>query len=116
MVERRLAWLAGFVLIWGGLILTKLVALQIVHHQDYVKKARARQEQVVELHAQRGAILDRTGHPLAMSVPTESVFVDPLKVPELEVAADLLARELHLDRAELSQRMQTAHDNHRGFL
>jgi len=116
MVERRLAWLAGFVLIWGGLILTKLVALQIVHHQDYVRKARARQEQVVELPAQRGAILDRTGHPLAMSVPTASVFVDPLKVPELEVASDLLARELHLDRAELSQRMQAAHDNHRGFL
>ena len=27
--------------------------------------------------APRGQIFDRTGHPLAMSVPTESVSVDP---------------------------------------
>jgi cell division protein FtsI (penicillin-binding protein 3) len=116
MVERRLVWLAGIVLIWGGAIFGKLVALQVVHHQEYVTKARARQEEVVELRAQRGAILDRTGHPLAMSVPTESVFVDPLKVPSMELDSDLLAHELHLDPAELYRRIRTAHDNHRGFL
>ena len=77
MVERRLIWLAGIVLVWGGAILVKLVSLQVVHHQDYVRKARARQEETVPLRAQRGAILDRTGHPLALSVPTES-FAFPL--------------------------------------
>jgi cell division protein FtsI (penicillin-binding protein 3) len=116
MVERRLAWLAGIVLIWGGAILYKLVTLQVVDHREYVKKARARQEQVVEIRSPRGAILDRTGHPLAMSVPTASVFVDPLKLPAMDLDTDLLARELHLDRAELRQRMEAAHDNHRGFL
>lgn len=116
MVERRLTWLAGIVLVWGGAIFVKLVALQVVHHQEYVKKARARQEEVVKLRAQRGAILDRTGHPLAMSVPTESVSVDPLKVPSLQVDSDLLAHELHLDPAEVFQRIDTAHDSRRGFL
>jgi cell division protein FtsI (penicillin-binding protein 3) len=116
MVERRLIWLAAFVLLWGGAIFAKLVSLQVVHHQEYVRKARARQEQVVPVRAPRGAILDRAGHPLAMSVPTESVFVDPLKVPELETDTDLLARELHLDRGELLERMQKAYDRRRGFL
>jgi cell division protein FtsI (penicillin-binding protein 3) len=116
MVERRLIWLAGIVLVWGGAILVKLVSLQVVHHQDYVRKARARQEETVPLRAQRGAILDRTGHPLAMSVPTESIFVDPLKLPALEFDSQLLARELHLDPAELYGRIKTAYDNHRGFL
>ena len=116
MVERRLAVLAGLVLVWGGTIFGKLVALQVVHHQEYVKKARARQEQIVPRRAQRGAILDRSGHPLAMSVPVESVFVDPLKVPSLELDSDLLARELHLERAELYQRIKAAYDSHRGFL
>jgi len=51
-----------------------------------------------------------------MSVLTESVFVDPLKMPALELNADLLARELHLDRAELVRQIQSAHDRHRGFL
>ena len=116
MGERRLACLAGIVLIWAAAIFGKLIVLQVVHHQDYVKLARKRQEQVVEVRAPRGAILDRTGHPLAMSVPTESVYVDPLKVPSLELDSDLLARELHLDRAELYQRVKSAYDSHRGFL
>ena len=116
MVERRLIWLAGIVLVWGGAIFFKLVALQVVHHQDYVKKARARQEELVQLRAQRGAILDRTGHPLAMSVPTESVSVDPRNVPSLEFDSDLLARELHLDARDLYRRIGAAHDEHRGFL
>jgi cell division protein FtsI (penicillin-binding protein 3) len=116
MVERRLTWLAGIVLVWGGAIFVKLVALQVVHHQEYVKKARARQEEVVKLRAQRGPILDRTGRPLAMSVPTESVSVDPLKVPSLQVDSGLLARELHLDPAEVFHRIDTAHDRRRGFL
>ena len=116
MVERRLLWLAGFVLVWGGAIFVKLVALQVVHHQEYVKKARARQEEVVKLRAQRGAILDRTGHPLAMSVPTESVSVDPLKVPSLKVGSDLLAHELHLEPADVFQRIDAAHASRRGFL
>ena len=32
------------------------------------------------------------------------------------MAAEILAAELHLDRAELYGRMKLAHDNHRGFL
>jgi cell division protein FtsI (penicillin-binding protein 3) len=116
MVERRLIWLAGIVLVWGAAIFLKLFALQVVHHQDYVKKARARQEELVQLRAQRGAILDRTGHPLAMSVPTESVSVDPRNVPSLEFDSDLLARELHLDPRDLYRRIGAAHDEHRGFL
>ncbi len=116
MVERRLIWLAAIVLIWGGAIFYKLVSLQVVHHQEYVKKARARQEELVQLRAQRGAIMDRTGHPLALSVPTESVSVDPLKVPSLQFDSQVLATQLHLDPTDLFQRIHAAHDSHRGFL
>ena len=116
MVERRLTWLAGIVLIWGGAIFYNLISLQVVHHQDYVGKARARQEQVIEIPASRGAILDRSGRPLALSTRTDSVSVDPLKVPDLDVASDILARVLHTGRAELYGRMRWAYDNHRGFL
>jgi cell division protein FtsI (penicillin-binding protein 3) len=115
MVERRLIWLAGFVLLWGGAVFAKLVTLQVLHHQDYVKKARARQEEVVQLRAQRGAILDRTGHPLALSVPTEAVSVDPRNMPSLGFDSDLLARELHLPAGELFERIKAAKDEHRGF-
>ena len=116
MVDRRLAWLAGIVLLWCGAILYNLISLQVVHHREYSKLAAARQVVAVEIPAPRGTIFDRNGQPLAMSVPTESVSIDPMRAPDLGVASELLALVLHMDRADLYGKMQAAHDNHRGFL
>jgi cell division protein FtsI (penicillin-binding protein 3) len=116
MVDRRLTWLASIVLLWGGVIFYKLISLQVLHHREYARMAKARQELVIEIPGPRGTIFDRTGRPLAMSVPTESVYINPLRVPDLRIASDLLARALHLNRTELYGTMQLAYDNHRGFL
>jgi cell division protein FtsI (penicillin-binding protein 3) len=116
MVDRRLAWLAGIVLIWGAAILFNLVSLQVIHHQEYSKLATERQVVAVEIPAPRGTIFDRNGQPLAMSVPTESVSIDPLRAPDLGVASELLSLVLHMDRTALYGKMKWAHDNHHGFL
>src|SRR6185369_5255900 len=101
MVDRRLTCLAGVVLLWGAAIFGKLISLQLLRHQEYARMARARQELAVEIPGPRGTIFDRTGRPLAMSVPTDSVYINPLRVPDLEIASSLLARALHLNRSEL---------------
>jgi len=115
MVERRLTVLAAIVLIWGAAILEKLVSLQVLHHNQYLKLADSRQQLVVEIPGPRGTITDREGQPLAMSVQTESVLINPKKVPDLGVAADLLGIVLHLDRQALYEKLQDARDNGRGF-
>src|ERR1017187_3637730 len=116
MLDRRLTWVAGLVFVWGAAIFYNLIKLQIVHHQDYVQKARARQEHLIQIPAARGPILDRTGRPLAMSLSTQSVTVDPLKLPDLKLNSSLLANQLHLDEAELYGRIKATFDSHRGFL
>jgi cell division protein FtsI (penicillin-binding protein 3) len=116
MVDRRLAWLAGIVLFWGAAILFKLISLQVVHHREYSKLATANQVQVENIPAPRGTIFDRNGQPLAMSVPAESVSIDPLQAPDLGVDSELLALVLHMDRADLYGKMKWAHDNHHKFL
>jgi cell division protein FtsI (penicillin-binding protein 3) len=116
MVDRRLTWVAGIVLLWGAAILFNLISLQVIHHREYSKRATARQVVAVEISAPRGTIFDRTGQPLAMSVPTESVSIDPLRAPDLGVASELLALVLHMDRTALYGKMKWAHDNHHGFL
>ena len=113
---RRLTWLAAGALLWAALILGKLIWLQIISHSEYVRLARQQQERVVEIPAPRGSIFDRNGRPLAMSVPMESVFVNPVRVPDLQVATGLLSRLLHLNRDEFADRLQQAYEGHRGFL
>ncbi|MBV9745658.1 MAG: transpeptidase family protein [Acidobacteriia bacterium] len=116
MIDRRLTILAALFLLWGAAICGKLVSLQVIHHAQYRRMAMNRQEMNLELPGPRGTIYDRHGHPLAMSVPTESVYVNPLKVPDLQVASEILALALHVDRAELYGKMMSANENHRGFL
>jgi cell division protein FtsI (penicillin-binding protein 3) len=115
MVERRLTWLASIILLWGGAIFFKLISLQVIHHRQYVQMARARQELVVEIPAPRGTLFDRSGRVLAMSTPAETVYINPQKV-DIQVATDILAGSLHLDRVELYGDIRSAYENHRGYL
>ena len=68
-----------------------------------------------EIPAPRGTIFDRDGRPLAMSLASRSVFINPMKV-DVGVASDLLGYLLHLDRAELYLKIKQAADAHRGYL
>ena len=113
---RRLTWLAGGALVWAGLIFVKIVSLQVIHHKDYAQMARQQQQLKVEIPAPRGPIFDRTGQPLAMSIPMESVSVNPLRVPDIGVASLILARILNQDAGELRDRMRRAYEHQRGFL
>ncbi|MBM3773863.1 MAG: PASTA domain-containing protein [Acidobacteria bacterium] len=115
-VERRLAWVAGGVLLWAAILLITLLWLQVVEHGRYLRVARRQQELLVRVPAPRGSIFDRNGQPLAMSVPMQSVAVNPAKLQDPAVAADLLARLLELDRDALYARLSWARSRGRGFL
>jgi cell division protein FtsI (penicillin-binding protein 3) len=115
-MERRLTILAAILVLWGGAIFVKLLSLQVLHHREYVQLAHNREELDVAIPAPRGTVFDRHGQPLAMSVPTESVYVNPLKVPDLDVAATIMSLALHMDRSELYGKMKWAFDSQRGFL
>ena len=113
---RRVSWFALVVFLWALFVLAKLVSLQVVHHEDFVRQARRQQVRTVEIEAPRGSIYDRSGEPLAMSVSMHSVFVNPKHVPDIGVASEILAGILEIDPAKLFGRMKWALDNNRGFL
>jgi cell division protein FtsI (penicillin-binding protein 3) len=116
MVERRLIVLVVALAVWSAAIVRKLGSLQLAHHQEYARKARRRQEVPRVLPAPRGSIYDRNGEPLAMSLPTQSVTVNPLKLPDLGVAADLLEQVLHMRGSGLYDKLKQAYDRGRGYL
>lgn len=113
---KRLAWIAGVVAVWGACIFAKIILLQVVQHSTYVRLARQQQERLIEIPAPRGSIYDRTGQPLAMSVRLDSVSVNPLRVPNLEIASGILSGILEMDRTALYGRLKSAFDSGRGFL
>jgi cell division protein FtsI (penicillin-binding protein 3) len=113
---RRLKWLLRVLLVWIAIIFTRLVWLQVFRHDDLLKQAQRQQQKQKEVPALRGAIFDRDGRPLAKSLPAESIHVNPQHIPDAQVAADILAGVLGLDRAKLFERIQSAKLKGSGFL
>ena len=103
---RRLRWLLRVLLVWFAAIFGRLVWLQVIRHDDLLHMAQQQQQKQVEVPALRGTIFDRDGHPLAKSLPAESICVNPQRVPDAGVAADLLSGILGLDRGKLFERIQ----------
>ena len=112
----RLRILARICCIWGFVLLLRLVDLQVFEHENYTRLADQQQRRRVEVRAPRGEILDRNGHTLAMSLPVDSVCINPLKLADRALAAELLARVLDLDRGELLDRIESAYAAGRGFV
>ncbi len=108
----RLLFLAAAGLVWALAILFRLVQLQVVSHAEYKRFAEQQQLRTVPVDAPRGAILDRSGRPLALSVPVDSVCINPLRVPNRALAADLLAGALGVDRDDLFGKMEAAVAEH----
>ncbi len=116
LATKRVHVLVRVAFIWAALILARLIQLQVIQHPKYAEMARDQQQRVEEIKAPRGAILDRYGQRLAMSLPAESVVVDPLRVPDLPFAAEVLSKVLKLDARDLLAKLRTAVDDRRGFL
>jgi cell division protein FtsI (penicillin-binding protein 3) len=114
----RLNLLLWIALVWAVLILGRLLQLQIVSHDELRRRADAQQLRDLEVRAPRGAISDRNGRPLAMSLPVDSVAVDPRQIKDPAVAAGILSGVLDLDESALLERLRSAAagPTRRGFL
>src|SRR5580658_10416581 len=95
---KRLLWLLRALIVWVAVIFLRLVWLQVFQHDDLLRQAQSQQQRLVSIEAERGSILDRSGQPLAKSLPAESVLVNPKRIKDPRVAASLLAPILGLDR------------------
>ncbi len=114
-VDRRARWLLRILVLWGVAVLARLFYLQIVKHGYYAELAESQQTRLVEIPAHRGTIYDRNGHILAITVPVETVVVNPQQVPSLEVAASIFSQILAVPEAELLTNLKLKFEEKRKY-
>ena len=103
------ALLIGLIFLgWALIVFFRLFQLQVLAHDDYVKRARRQQEKLEPVDAPRGSIYDRNGQLLAISSVSHFAVVDPKRIPNKEIAAALLAKILGLDPGKLQRAIETA--------
>ncbi|MGI9053378.1 MAG: peptidoglycan D,D-transpeptidase FtsI family protein [Ilumatobacteraceae bacterium] len=78
-------------------VLVKVGLLQTIQGETLRSAATQQWTRDRTLPAQRGAIFDRNGNELALSVPASTVTVNPRQVVDAEGTAELFARTLGLD-------------------
>lgn len=101
MIVKLPAWRRRFLLIvllvaFAALLLRGLY-LQGVHKNFLQQKGEASYSRKITLSSHRGKILDRNGEILAMSLPVDSVYVNP---PDVKVSAKVEKNPLEKAKAE----------------
>ncbi len=92
------------------LIVLRAFHIQVLGVRGIRERGERQYNVSVPLVAKRGAILDRTGNELAVSLSTKSIFIQPAKLSSPGAAADLLAPRIGRPVAEL--RKQLASERH----
>ena len=102
----RLAWLSVVLGLLFGAMGTRLFVVQILHAKAYARMAESQRTRRIEFPARRGAIFDRNGDALAISVDLQTVFSDPAHVEDADRAAARLARILGLPVDEVALKLR----------
>ncbi|MCW5978866.1 MAG: transpeptidase family protein [Bryobacteraceae bacterium] len=113
---RRLRYVARAGVIWALVIFGKLIYFHVYLHPDLRKAAQDQYSGATEIPAPRGRIYDREGRNLAISVPAESIAINPKLTPDIDIAGEIFAPLLDLDPEQLQERLAWATENRRGFL
>ena len=105
---RRLRLFALFLAVWSAFVIGRLIELQVVQGGKYRARAQRQQERRVEVSGRRGAILDRQGRELAVSVEFPSVYAIPDEVEDVSAAAAALAPLVQVPQAKIADRLSQA--------
>ncbi|MCK4378344.1 MAG: penicillin-binding protein [Deltaproteobacteria bacterium] len=88
----------------AGLV-SRAYYLQIVRHDFFYTKSLQQSRQAVEIRPERGEILDSRGNKLAISLESESVYVQPHKMISKKNTARKLARILPFSSRQIYRKL-----------
>lgn len=88
--------------------------IQVIGNKFYRKEGASRVEHIIDVHAERGKILDRNGMVLAENVPVRSVWADPREISDDLEPGKLATLSRLLDVPE--QKMRAQIDSDRTFV
>ncbi|MGC9421700.1 penicillin-binding transpeptidase domain-containing protein [Vibrio sp.] len=101
-----------FVLLAFGALVSRLAFIQIIEPDNLIREGDLRSVRAETLHSARGIISDRNGEALAVSVPVEAVWADPVTIFKQGGLIEkdrwhALADVLGLDRQEMLKKIET---------
>jgi cell division protein FtsI (penicillin-binding protein 3) len=97
-----LVFLAAF-----SLVAVRAYHLQVRCQDDWVERAERQHQRVIPLTPQRGTIYDHNGEELALSIETDSIYVNPADVDDPARVVEYLADALQLPKRGLQAKLKS---------
>lgn len=94
-----------FFLLALTLLLLRLLYLQVIRHNFYIKRADEQHTVSVEIPPKRGTIFDRNMRVLAVNLNTDSVFANARQVKDKRQVSKILSSILNLDANFIFERL-----------
>ncbi|MBF0181775.1 MAG: penicillin-binding protein 2 [Magnetococcales bacterium] len=110
-VKMRLTVVVGFFMLAFFVLAARAVHLVVFQGKELREKALSQHQRKIITQPHRGRFLDRSGHPLAISLPVKSLSVDISHVKEPIALADRLAPLVGVDKQRLRYRLKKAKPN-----
>ena len=98
--------LAAMLLAFAGVV-ARLTVLQVREHDALAAQGLRQRVRPTDLPAERGAIVDRTGAPLAITLEARDVYADPRYVTDPVGEAARISRILHVRQGEVERLLRT---------
>lgn len=103
--RRRLLWFVAVMCVLAAAIGARITDLQVSDRDQSVAYGARLRDGYRVIPAGRGAIFDRSGNALALSVAMPNVVADPAAITDPVRVADVLAPVLEADRTELIDKL-----------
>ena len=103
----RLVALLGMMVLALAGVGTRLVILQVGDHRAFAAQGLDQRVHLIDLPAERGAIVDRTGVPLAITLEARDVYADPRYVTDPIGEAARIAKILDLQPRQVERLLRT---------
>lgn len=111
LIRWRFHLVLGCIFIAFAALVARLAFIQVIEPDNLIREGDLRSIRVKALPSARGIISDRNGEPLAVSVPVEAVWADPVTIFKENALENkqrwyALADVLGLQREDLIERVQ----------
>ena len=106
-MKKRVITLFVIVCLGFSGVAAKLGWVQVINNSFYRDKALNQRMRPIPVDASRGAILDRNGNELAVSITADSIYAVPTEIEDPEETAYILAGLLNMDEAVVLRKITT---------
>ena len=108
--------IVAVLLIWMGGIGVRLVHLQVTKHEWLKERAEGQRFDIQRSKLPRGAIFDRNGRALAMSVRVKTLYADPTEIEDIKSASKAIAQVTGLKERTIAEQLTSAKEDEKRFV